>query len=149
MPDEWMAWAAGIFSGEGFTTGNGARTVRLGISNTNLDMLERFQEIMGCGRIKDKPLLGSLGRKPRWEWICDRRSDALSVLDRMWPWLTDEKRDQASRVIANATTTVFERTCRHCATQFVPTGNGHWYCTTRCRNKARWRREKGVMPHAL
>jgi predicted nucleic acid-binding Zn ribbon protein len=146
--EHWQAWASGIYSGEGYATGNGTRSLRLGVANTNLELLTRFHEIVGVGRIIERSTRSRLGTKPQWEWQCDVRSDCHAVLLLLWPWLTGEKRAQAEKVIAGARS--ISHACATCAVA-VPTRSGQKYCSTRCRNKARWQRDraKEVVPNGL
>ncbi len=90
----WLAWAAGIFDGEGSVflirqsnrgkrgTGKNDRLV-VKVVNTDPRMLVRLREIAG-GRISSQRIRGT--RRPSWEWITTGVS-AKAFLRMVRPWL--------------------------------------------------------------
>jgi hypothetical protein len=67
-----MAWAAGLFEGEGTITLCGS-VVHLRLNLTDFEVLERFWEIVGTGKIYGPYTSGyrdGYTRKPRWVWVC-------------------------------------------------------------------------------
>ena len=147
------AWAAGIFSGEGSTVAPRAGYgVIVTVGNTNREMLESFAAVMGRGRIYTRKL--QPGYKPAWVWKVSNRADSVICLDKMWDWLTEEKRDQARAALqANPTRRVgplpgvprgdrSTRPCQHCGEAFAPPLTpAQKYCSRACRNAARYQRE--------
>lgn len=107
------AWAAGLFDGEGHIscrdrTGRGhlgkyrsPRTMTVAISQHHREVLERFQEVVGCGKIyeitKTRPPHSKLtGQYPSYSWRTGQRGNALVIVEGMWPWLGSVKRLQAA-----------------------------------------------------
>ena len=99
---EETAWAAGFFEGEGYFS---AMTRRLkdgprrypyvGINNTDLEMLERFQRIVGVGTISARKADTKFNSKPQWRWIATRRGDTEYVYELFKPWLSATRRAKA------------------------------------------------------
>lgn len=100
---EDLAWAAGLFEGEGsfcvrqhngrvlsvFTTIN---------TYTDLPILKRFYEIVGLGKIlgpytrfnkEGKPL------KTCWSWRAESFEHAQAVMVMLWPWLGERRKSKA------------------------------------------------------
>jgi len=102
MPNrEALAWAAGLFDGEGGTyggKGNGV-TMRVGQVDDNREVLERFHAAVGgIGRIRGPYPMGT-GR-PQSEWRITSWPQVQAVVAMLWPWLGTEKREQAKAVLA-------------------------------------------------
>ncbi|TMC44046.1 MAG: hypothetical protein E6J23_08965 [Chloroflexi bacterium] len=98
-----MAWAAGLFDGEGSTELHTRRTLartwfslRSRVSQCDAqgvpEVLQRFQSVVGCGRI-DGPTSGE-GYENAYKWDAGA-DDTLRVLPMIWPWLGIVKRVQA------------------------------------------------------
>jgi hypothetical protein len=82
-----IAWAAGLFEGEGCITHSHGLVLRL--KSTDEDVIARFCEIVGAGDIYgpywNRYADGRL-RKPYWVWVCPTR-DVARVLRSFAPWL--------------------------------------------------------------
>lgn len=79
-----LAWAAGFFDGEGWVyqahkegkrrkDGTQRAYPKLGLGNTDLPLLERFQKALGCGKVygpyrEKKPHV-----KPFWQWSASHK----------------------------------------------------------------------------
>ncbi len=90
---EEIAWAAGLFEGEGSITtqrsshpGSKRLRVRFSMSMTDKDVVERFHGIVGCGTVSG-PTWHSGSTKPQWRWhAC--RPEAVGALVAMFrPYL--------------------------------------------------------------
>ena len=93
------AWCGGIFSGEGHIRAQGGgHSVRMTIGNTHRPMLERFQKTMG-GTIVGPYNYTDPRHKPHWTWSLGTRKLVEEAIGKLWPWLTEEKRDQATRCL--------------------------------------------------
>lgn len=83
-----IAWAAGIFEGEGsIVTPN-----RLLMGMTDEDVVRRFQKAVGVGslhleRLEDK--------KDRWIWRVSNFEHFQAVVAMFWPWLGERRRARA------------------------------------------------------
>lgn len=98
--DHEVAWAAGVFDGDGtacgyVAKGRRSRTVQITVYQATTPILERFQRAMdGNGGIYG-PYRGRL-----FHWTT-KRSDAVSlVCARLWPNLGAEKRAQLRTAVA-------------------------------------------------
>lgn len=90
------AWAAGFFDGEGTTSVLKAQRdkysyIRMGISQKNIEPLEKFLKIVEKGKIY------KLKTRDMYSWNCYRNEDVESVLERLWPYLSTIKKDQANK----------------------------------------------------
>ena len=91
----WIAWAAGFFEGEGsFSRGGkkgGRGHILLSISNTDLDMLERFKNIVDSGNIYTMGKGNLPGRKPCWCWNAWVQDDVDRIVAQFWPYLRERR----------------------------------------------------------
>lgn len=85
------------------------RTLKAGLPQAAVDggippVLIRFQAaIEGAGSIKGPYVLKNpWSRRPQYRWSINGIRGAERVLERIWPWLDDAKRDQARRAILAA-----------------------------------------------
>lgn len=105
IPDQEieLAWAAGFFDGEGHTglqsKSQKYRYLRLTVGQTEPTTLERFQKAVGYGNITGPyPRKGT--RKDVWVWQTTSKK-AHEALNRLLPYLSGPKREQARLAIAN------------------------------------------------
>ena len=111
MSNEQIAWAAGLFCGEGSThlrtrkSRNGQKdyvTPCLSVPQSNREVLDRFQEVFGVGRVNGPysyPNGTSHAKNPVFRYSIDGGKTASEVLRLMWPYLSTEKRNQAQIVL--------------------------------------------------
>ncbi len=100
-----VPWAAGLFEGEGTffcktqgTRGSGCQ-LRLGM--TDRDVVERFQDIVGCGGLYvGKPGTGS--QKPMYNWYLYEASNVVKVIEAFLPWLGERRTAKALEVLGVA-----------------------------------------------
>lgn len=94
---EQVAWAAGLFEGEGCITARGKTSGELVIGMTDLDVLERFQAIMGVGGITVEY------RQPPhqdcYRWSVCNAADSTFVLGLLLPWLSSRRRAAAESLL--------------------------------------------------
>jgi hypothetical protein len=104
-----VAWAAGLFEGEGCITRQssetrggrraGRLTLRLGM--TDRDVIDRFQTAVGVGMVygpytaRTRP-----NQKPTYHWCVGDIEQIQGVLRSFWPWLGDRRRARAALAIA-------------------------------------------------
>jgi hypothetical protein len=107
--DEDLAWAAGLFDGDGSTYFAKHRThagyVRAEMAVTQSSrtgepgVLSRLREILGVGHIG-----GPYGGNDKWEpvyrWKVYRRIEIEATATSLWPWLGSAKQEQAASVIS-------------------------------------------------
>lgn len=105
--DEWRAWAAGLYDGEGSTyltnhrTHAGYRNAESRItqgSNGGLpEVLQRFRLLTGVGGIYG-PYRRSGANMDIYRWNASSRSDVQRTIAVVWPWLDLVKQNQARAV---------------------------------------------------
>lgn len=101
-----IAWAAGLFEGEGSfsaTRPRGTRRpyLRATMQSMDRDVLERFQEVIGFGSIytiRPDPRL-SHGR-PIYQWACASEAKFILLLDMIGPHLGVRRRQRAAELLA-------------------------------------------------
>lgn len=93
---EQIAWAAGLFDGEGSITHN-ASELQVLLKNTDVELVERFDAAVGRGRVYG-PYSNSerdgYRRKPYWMWLA-RGDAAHDVIDLLACWLSQRRLEQA------------------------------------------------------
>lgn len=70
--DEEIAWAAGLFEGEGTIT-QSSGIVNLRVTSTDGDVLDRFAEVVGAGKVYGPYVYAKPDgrrRKPFYVWVC-------------------------------------------------------------------------------
>src|ERR1700690_4347536 len=107
-----FAWAAGLFEGEGcisFKPKSPTRASmlrRAAIGMTDLDVIERFHEVVGVGTINGPyvPRSKVTGKqtKPVWHWRCAKWSDLEPLLVRLEPFMGERRGAAVRPVLAEA-----------------------------------------------
>jgi|SRR5688572_15077254 len=99
MRSEEIAWAAGLFEGEGcFSYDKTYGSCRMIVGSTDLDVLDKFKNIMGIGSItkdKEKP-----NRKPAWRWQTTNREEFDYGSDLLRPWLGVRRTARLNEIIS-------------------------------------------------
>ena len=79
------------------TTSGGGYT-RLKLKMTDRDVVERFCEVVGCGKVKPaKP--SKEHYKPLYEWTCQRRYDVHQFLDTFLPYFGNRRAYKALNIL--------------------------------------------------
>ena len=93
-----IAWAAGLLEGEGYIYPNRIyRSVRLGMTQTDLDVLTKLRDTFGgkiSPRKKQQP-----HHKDAWEWRLGKASLVKLALVSMFPLLGERRAYQAANAI--------------------------------------------------
>ena len=87
-----IAWATGVFEGEGYIILHPkCVSVRIGMTQSDLDILERMQQLFG-GTIGPKSYKAKPTHwKPTWQWRLGRSAEVRSVLELMLPLLGERR----------------------------------------------------------
>lgn len=97
-----LAWAAGLFEGEGCINGyvnkSGERGIQLMLRMTDEDVVQRFQSVIGFGNIHKRAPLQS-HHKRSYLWHVGSFERAQAVIAALWPWLGRRRRATAKRVL--------------------------------------------------
>lgn len=106
--DEWRAWAAGFYDGEGSVylldhrSHKSYRIAEMAISQSSQasapEVLRRFALITGAGHING-PYRQNDANLDVYRWKGVVRADIEHVLSVLWPWLGPVKRAQANAVL--------------------------------------------------
>lgn len=108
-----IAWAAGLFEGEGTFTYS-PNHVRAAINMTDFEPVRRFHRIVGWGRLVEKP-----SHNERWRdqlvWIVSDRAGVKAVLELLRPWLSERRIAQAENALdlQAAVTSERQRYCKN------------------------------------
>lgn len=102
--DVEIAWAAGLFEGEGCITASTrpdgyVRYVNLALTMTDLDVVEKFACIVGIESVKTYAGVYE-GRKIRHVWQTNKISEVLRVYNLLEPHLGPRRRARAHELIA-------------------------------------------------
>jgi hypothetical protein len=98
---EELAWAAGLFDGEGciFTANSQSRYgyPRMSMGQNDPEVLQRFASAVEAGTVLIRGTLTSAG-KEHWVYRCTQWRDVQAIVAKLWPWLGSVKRAQAKVV---------------------------------------------------
>ena len=98
---ENLAWAAGLFEGEGCFTLTYGKNLQATLKMTDKDVVERFQSVIGFGTIKRQE--GErVGYKPQYKWCVGSFEKVQALAAMLWPWLHTRRRTKIVEVITMA-----------------------------------------------
>lgn len=101
--DAEIAWAAGLFEGEGCfhitKTPYGGKVPVLSIQMTDRDVLEKFQRIVDSGRVSG-PNVRPHPRKPIYKIDVAERASVKRVTAAFLPWLGERRKARALEILA-------------------------------------------------
>ena len=95
--DTDIAWAAGLFEGEG-TWGYQPNCVRAELSMVDADTVARFHAIVGVGRIEPRPHRVAHWQ-PQVQWRVTDRAGVEHVLALFRPWLSPRRLARGEEVL--------------------------------------------------
>lgn len=96
-PEFGFGWAAGLFEGEGTIcpVKSGTTTsLRIAIGMCDKDVLDRFLAIVGVGHINGPYAGKKVNHRPTYFWRCGRREEQIQFINRIWPYLSQRRRQQ-------------------------------------------------------
>lgn len=101
---DWIAWAAGLFEGEGcftLTRSGNRRYPRATLNSTDPDILRRFHEIVGVGSIylsnaKDRPT----HYKQQEAWVAHGIENVRKVAQMFAPYLGERRTARLEELLA-------------------------------------------------
>ncbi|HZO69391.1 MAG TPA: LAGLIDADG family homing endonuclease [Kribbellaceae bacterium] len=133
-----IAWAAGLFEGEGCITifeqkQNVLPLIRLSVQMTDRDVLERFCRIVECGRVQVAHRAPRGNRKPTFGWSIGNRPDVERILLEFLPWLCERRAAKARLTLAEIAK--LDRRCRSCNKPFRARRHDTHFCGITCRNR--------------
>lgn len=101
-----IEWAAGLFEGEDsivcYKLRNRKDSIRtqLTLSSTDKDVVEKFIEIVNCGKLNGPYDGKKEGYKERYDWYVQNQRDCLYVLIQLYPFLCSRRKQKADEMIA-------------------------------------------------
>src|SRR5258708_6858023 len=107
MNADGIAWAAGVFEGEGSIIVRPAGGKRPGLQRrlqvpmTDADVLHRFRDVVGAGRIYG-PIQREDNYKPVYVWVCSRWADIERILRAFRPYLLERRGAKADVMLESA-----------------------------------------------
>lgn len=105
-----MSWAAGLFEGEGsiYIDDSDARhrsgktRIGMSLSSTDEDVIERFRQVVGCGRVYG-PYHAKKGTKVYWAWHLRDADEIAQLFKLLGPELGVRRRQTFREVLAAKT----------------------------------------------
>lgn len=99
------AWAAGLFEGEGCisktSNGSGKMYPRLVVVSSDLDVLQKFHSIIGCGYIYlKKDATNRFAKKTQYQWQCNKKDEIKTILISFLPFLGDRRSERALEILS-------------------------------------------------
>jgi hypothetical protein len=99
-----VAWAAGLFEGEGTITRSGKQP-RLCLAMHDESVVRRFAAAMGIGHVygpyRNEGSLG--GIRDRWHWVAQGEERARDAYLLLRPWLSDRRKAQGVAIFGEIT----------------------------------------------
>lgn len=131
-----LGWAAGLFEGEGSIAvrarghGKHGPYVALHLGMTDLDVVEHFQAVVGCGAVRNLGMRGA-ATKPFFLWQVASAPEVLAILEAFEPLFGARRRARA-REGAAAIRERREGTCARCGSYFFAATTLQRYCSELC-----------------
>lgn len=110
---EELAWAAGFFDGEGcvgcyaagsqFYKNKEKKYVKVAVANTDKSLLDRFQRIVGFGKVDGPYIRKNSKWLPRYTYRANGINEGTKLFEMLKPYLGDAKRKDFEEAIASTT----------------------------------------------
>jgi hypothetical protein len=98
-----LAWAAGLFEGEGCITHNGHRGAKLLpkliLCSVDEDVLRRFAVATGVGYVRPRRAKLAIHHKTQWEWRVLGFEKSQAVIALLWFGLGERRRARAREIL--------------------------------------------------
>jgi hypothetical protein len=142
---EAIAWAAGLFEGEGCITshrdsrGSHYLYLMLALTMTDEDTVTRFAAI--CGLPAPRMKVRGSGRKDIWFTETGKYAEVIRIMTMLEPYLGLRRRARWEELhaayLAEGTEHRRERVCPGCGSSFVSPNRkaNRVYCTDKCQNR--------------
>ena len=100
---EQIAWASGIFEGEGWIKKDKRRerAYEVAIKMSDFDVLQRLQQAFNAGNVSANTVPNNPRHKQLYVWRVCNRKDIIKVLTLMLPYLGERRSYSASNAIDN------------------------------------------------
>ena len=131
-----IAWAGGLFEGEGSvyldrsrSSRGGKLRIRAGLSTTDLDVIRRFGHAVVFGNVMG-PYVSAKSTKPYWTWTTRSTEEVAELARLLWPYLGERRRGMFDQALAAKT---------EADAEYVPQPKG----------RRRWFRTRPVPPEQM
>ena len=113
MTDSEIAWAAGLFEGEGsiswFKLKSRKDSIKVSVvlTMTDADVVYKFANIMGFGKVKGPYQPQPTSRKVRWVWEVQNFRECVKAIDLLYPYLGERRKakaDEFKEIVKNRLT---------------------------------------------
>jgi len=94
---EAVAWAAGLFEGEGYVSRSKDGGTRIGIEMCDEDVVRRFAEIVGVGNVTERA--SRKGWQVSYHWRAADRWDVADVLRTLRPFMGERRGRKADEAL--------------------------------------------------
>lgn len=97
-----MAWAAGIYEGEGTAyTPRTQKSPVLCVQMDDEDVVRAFAEAVGIGGVNG-PYVRKRNGKLFWQWRAHGKVNLQKLAHEFWPYLGERRKAQLARVLSGA-----------------------------------------------
>lgn len=100
---EDLAWAAGLFEGEGFVGPHDYRKHRpawmMAVVMTDEDVVRRFHRIVGVGTVCGPAKPRAEGHLPTWRWQVASRKYIYALCVALWPFMGRRRQERMTQAI--------------------------------------------------
>ncbi len=92
-----VAWAAGLFEGEGCLTWHSVpdtvagRRFKVSIGSNDKDVLDKFAALFPVGKVRG-PYKDGKGRRVSWQYQCTIAEHVYAVVVALYPWLCSRRK---------------------------------------------------------
>lgn len=93
-----LAWAAGLFDGDGCVTTHPTSGLQVLMSKTDQEVLDRFCKVAALGKVYG-PYSNGPGKRQRWQYQIADREDIRTLYRLLWNHLGSVKKDQYTKLI--------------------------------------------------
>lgn len=137
---EDLAWAAGLFEGEGSISLK-PKTLQLQLASTDEDVVRKFCGLIGLGKVYGPYISGKPRHKPTFHWHVSGHEKCQAILAAFWGFLCSRRQSRAKEALLfGAKLRPYGGRVRFCANghEFNETNtrvvrNGGNYLTRMCR----------------
>jgi len=134
-----LAWAAGLFDGEGTVRCKGRYRI-VALSMTDESCVRRFAEAVGAGTVSGPDIRPN--RKPMWLWwACS--ANAVVVADVLLPYVDERNRQRLAELIDRYRADK-SGVCEYCGKQFERAHRDRRFCGHYCARKSREQISKAI-----
>lgn len=127
-----IAWAAGLFDGEGYVRRVDSRHRQMALQMTDKAIVERFRDAVGGGPIRGPEVRP--GRQDMWRWDASSAS-AVTVCQTLMPYVSERNRLRFVALI-DAYAADKQGTCEWCGVSFPRVHRDRRLCSQSCKAKS-------------